>query len=173
MKGGCLMRKVLFLIVLFMMILPGTSSASNLGTLNHWYSYTSITSEHGSIARWNSTIYTKHYVDDGFTNSNFLSYVNSARTTWRNAGISISSTTNDSTANLKIYGGTRSELQDRYWLLGETELGITDFDDASYEGNWKYNNKDKYGLIQNSAEAYVVYEPGRTTAQFTNVTTHE
>lgn len=168
------MKKIIAMCVLFLTCFPVAISASDLGTLNYWHSHDQTTNmEYGAIARWKSTPNTKHYSVSGFSNSTFLTYVNAARNSWRNAGISINSTSSDQSATLKLYGGTLADLQLLEPSFASSFAGFCNYNDSTFEGTWNYNNKTKYGLTQNSAKVFVLYQGSGNSNYYTGVTIHE
>jgi len=177
-KLSCIM---LILVVLLSTYLSSPVHANtNLGTLSTWNAYNNTGSSqldqgYYEIARWQSAPNTMSIVLDGFTSTNFTSYVNHARNGWRNAGISINSTTSSSAANFKIYGGSYEELVEIDWRLQDGWKGITNYNDSTFEGTWTYSgdSNTRYGLKQNSAIVCVVWDTSYTANNYNSVTTHE
>ena len=99
---------------------------------------------------------------------NIVPYVNSAVNKWSNAGISSSVTTALSNANIRFYGGTRSELISIGFYYTVEDLGKASFDSYNYvtTANSYY---DIYELT--AASASVCSEAG--SKLYANVALHE
>ena len=99
---------------------------------------------------------------------NIVPYVNSAVNKWSNAGISSSVTTALSNANIRYYGGTRSELISIGLYYITDYLGLTYWDSYSYmtTANSYY---DIYRL--NAVSTSVCSEAG--SELYSNVALHE
>lgn len=99
---------------------------------------------------------------------NIVPYVNNAVNQWSNAGISSSVTTTLSNANIRFYGGTRSELISIGFYYMPQQLGLTYWDSRYYvtTANSYY---DIYALTAVSAS--VCSEAGPSL--YTNVALHE
>jgi len=138
---------------------------ASLGSITYWES------DSNTIGRWTSVPRTSHETINGFTNNNFLSYVNHARNQWRSAGISISSTSTN--ANLMFYGGNRTALVLREPALSPHYAAMTVWRSVSREGYWDQRGTRRTGNKISRADIYIVYESGRSTAQYRNLSTHE
>ncbi len=174
-RSFVLMKKKLLILIVCICLLPLTTvyAVSNLGTLSYWHAHHEG-SEYAEIARWSNTPNTKHYYLSGFSNeSAFLSHVNFARNAWRDAGISINSTSSDSNATFKIYGGTLADISNYQAGLSPTYDGYCDFSHSSLEGTWNYNGKQKYGLLQHSVKVYIIHKGNLGNQHYNNVTLHE
>ena len=66
------------------------------------------------------------------TSFNISTYVNNAVTTWNRAGISSAIT--PSNANIRLYGGTRTQLNAVGFWYADDNVGLTTFDDISNVG---------------------------------------
>lgn len=99
------------------------------------------------------TLYSRLY--DGFTSSEFSSYLSQARSQWSNAGISTYGVDAVDDSTIEVYGGTRVTLEDiEPELVNYTALAIPV--DYSYVGDHTYN-----GMTIENFELYksVVYSP--------------
>ncbi|MHA7964885.1 matrixin family metalloprotease [Paenibacillus sp. CAU 1782] len=169
------MKKKLYILILCTFLLPLTPvyAVPNLGTLSYWHAHQDG-SEYGAIARWLNAPNTKHYYLSGFSsNTAFLSHVNFARNAWRGAGISINSTSSDTTANFKIYGGNLADISNYQAGLTPSHHGYCNFNDSTLEGIWTYGTKQKYGLLQNSTNVYIIYKGNLGDQHYNNITLHE
>lgn len=146
-----------------------TVYATNLGTLSYWYS------DDTRIERWSSPPTTWSLVSDGFDSSDFLDYVNHARGEWRDAGISISSTTDYYESNFTIRGGSYDIMHNYEPSLTTTNTG-TSVLSATEEGTWTYSSKNKTGYTFNNVRCYIIHKPGGTSptvAKYEKTVTHE
>lgn len=162
------MKKILFILsfcILFLFSVKPVDASTRLGSLTYWESDSS------TIGRWANAPRTSHSTINEFTNSSFLSHVNHARNQWRNVGISISTTS--SNPNLMFYGGNRTALTLLEYSLPSWAAGWTVIRSPSREGYWEHRGSRKNGTRISKADIYIVYESGRTTSQYRNLTTHE
>lgn len=72
-----------------------------------------------------------------------------------------------------FYGGTYSVLYLREPSLSSWAAGMTVYRSHSREGYWENRGIRRNGNRISKADIYIVYESGRTTNQYRNVTTHE
>ena len=160
---------ILSLFLVISMAIGATVYAANLGTLSYWYS------DDSKIARWSSPPYTWSLVSDGFTSSDFLDYVNHARGQWRDAGISIASTTDYYSSDFTIRGGTYNIMHNYQPSITTTMTGFTGVGMVA-EGTWTYNSASKSGYTVVGVESYIIYKPNDsspTTANYKKTVTHE
>lgn len=119
------MKKIVFAILVFSVFFSNqyAVSASQLGSLGHWYSGTNHT------IRWRTAPLTGYRVlgiqdSQDFTTSALLSHVNYARNQWRRANITIGTTTNINNATLKIYGGSLQGLLSQFLGISSEHTGL-------------------------------------------------
>lgn len=163
--------KRMSIVLIFVIIISATSIvlANDLDYLSYWYSDAS------QISRWTSTPKTWTTVVDGFSSSDFQTYVNHAINEWKNANISTSTASSSSGANIIIRGGTYDALLDYIPTLTSSETGKTRIK-VNPEGTYRYNNTTKIGYIVTEAYVYIVYKPGGTspsTDAYKKTATHE
>lgn len=140
-----------------------------LGDVGYWHAQGS------EIGRWNTTPRTRHILrgQDGFSNSDFLSYVNHARSQWKNAGITINNASSESNANLRIYGGTWANLSFDAPGLKPEYYGLALRTKNSSEGYWYYIGNRYRSFSITEADIFIVYRSNGTSNQYKNTTTHE
>ncbi|QNU66538.1 matrixin family metalloprotease [Ruminiclostridium herbifermentans] len=167
MKGK---KSIIASLILAISIIIGTTAyAANLGTLSYWYSNGS------DIARWSSPPTTWSLDSNGFESSDFLHYVNHARGQWRDAGISINSTTDYNESNFTIRGGTY-DIMHNYEPSVTTTITGTSLLSLYEEGTWTYGSNSKRGLTVDNVRCYIIYQPGGTSpteAKYEKTVTHE
>lgn len=176
------MKKSIFIVISMLLCtsLVPAHAHQDLGTLTEWYSYDNTASSHDhlmphfhEIARWSSAPYQRTILVDGFNSTNFISHVNYARNAWRNAGISINSTTSSSLSNFEIYGGTFDELSPLEPMLKAHHDGYARYSNSTLQGWWTYNNQTKYQLRQISTKIFLVWKGTMTTNHYRFVALHE
>lgn len=124
MKG--LIKKLGFaslMLVCFLLSYKMVVNASNI-TISAWY--TDDTTEVGYWAQE-----PKVFFSNLNTSINISSYLDNAVKKWNAAGINSSITTTPSNANIKAYGGTRSQLISIGLYYGVDTLGLTSWDSSS------------------------------------------
>jgi hypothetical protein len=155
-------------LVMFSLV-PMSAFAAELGAISYWYSDKDI------ITRWTGsrTVYAT-LVDTSFTSTNYNSYVTHARTEWTYAGISSSTTTNESFGNIKIYGGNYTNLKSIEPALDTNNTGLTVYQNLTYEGDWHYAGTYlKQGSTTSCVKMYIVCIAGRTSNGYKKTATHE
>ena len=165
------MKRISFMLIFVMMISTASIAfATDLGYLPYWYS------NDGGIARWINTPKTWTSVSDGFSSSDFNTYVNHARNQWIDAGISISTTTSSSNANIIIRGGTYNTMRNYEPSITTSNAGISMIA-PNPEGTYRYNSSTKIGYtISNVVYLYIIYKPGGTSPSsdgYKKTVTHE
>jgi predicted Zn-dependent protease len=148
-------------------IITTTSYAATLGYLNYWDTDGSV------IGRWGSTtpsIY--NYPVDGSMQGTLPSYVTHARSEWNNAGIPNNSTSTESNAHIKVYGGTYTNLKAIEPSLSSSDTGLC-VSTRTNEGEWLALGTYKTGYKQTAAKVYIVYITGKTANGYKKTTTHE
>lgn len=166
------MKKAIFSIILCFMLVTTLSNtalaATNLGTLSCWYS------DSDYIARWDKssiTVYTNKLNSNGSFYFSMGTYFGCSK--WDDAlEIKISSSSSDTSAPIKFYGGTRDEVN----AFGDVTIsqlnnGVTQYT-SSVEGTWKYGNTSKTGRLMSSAVGYII-DNGRTTDEYEKTCAHE
>lgn len=143
-------------------------AATNLGTLSCWYS------DYDYIARWNKssiTVYTNKLNSNGSFYFSMGMYLGCGK--WEDAlGITISSSSYDTSAPIKYYGGTKNEVS-AYgdFTIDSSTNGVTQR--AQYvEGTWKYGNTSKTGYLVSSAVGCII-DKNHTTDEYEKTCTHE
>jgi predicted Zn-dependent protease len=161
-------KKISILISTFLLsfIVASTSYAATLGYLNFW------DSDSSEIGRWGVTPSIYNYAVDGSMQGTLSEYVTHARTEWNNAGIPSNSTSSDSNAQIKVYGGTYTNLKAIEPSIKTTNPGLCTWF-ANHEGEWIAFGIYKTGYKLTAAKVYIVYTTGQTTNTYKMVTTHE
>lgn len=154
-----------FLIFLMSFFVGSVAYAATLGVLSYW------DTDSSQIARWGSTPTVYNYAVDGSLQGTLPTYVSYAISQWSNAGISCSSTSNSS-ANIKIYGGTYDNLKSMAPDLTTNDTGLT-LSYSNYEGDWIALGIYRSGKKLTSASTYIVYESGKSGVGYKNTVTHE
>lgn len=166
-----LVLKLLLSLLLSAVLFSPTQNvnASRKGDIGYWDTNVNY------IGRWNSTPMTIQFNwgNNGFSDSEFLSYVNHARNQWRNAGITIGSTTTESNASLKIYGGTYDALWWEAPGLTTDHYGLAIILQQNYEGYWAYIGNRYNSNNITRADAFVVHRNNRSANQYRSTATHE
>ena len=166
------MKKALISIILCFMLVTNWSNtalaATNLGTLSCWYS------DSDSIARWDKssiTVYTNKLNSNGSFYFSMGMYFGCGK--WEDAlGITVSSSSYDTSAPIKFYGGTVEEIN-AYgdFSIDSSINGLTRYT-ISQEGNWKYCNASKTGYLISSAIGCIV-DNGRNSNEYEKTCAHE
>ena len=140
------------------------------GELSCWYD-----EETKWIGSWkySPTIHQEKLNDD--INFSFNEAMASARLQWNNAlNLSMSFTSQEDNADIKVYGGTPTEIWEETGRQMEiNELGKTRYQIAA-AGYYIYNNELKIAAKTTSHEVAIVsYSNERTGTQYIKTTTHE
>ncbi len=140
--------------------------STNKGLLDHWYDR-----ESHVIGRWNAapSIYTEKLNSvDGFK---FLEGATNARNAWGSVlGLNLT-LTSSSAADIRMYGGTATQLATVGGNLGPTDVGLTK-SDYTITGYYTHNNERKLHAKMLSARVYILSR-SVSADSITNVCTHE
>lgn len=169
------MKKAIFSIILCFMLITTWSNTSlaatsSLGTLSCWYS------DSDYIARWDKssiTVYSNKLNSNGSFYFSMGMYLACGK--WDDVlGITISSSSYDTSAPIKFYGGTQNEVSAYAdFTISSSINGITKLNYNPYiEGIWKYGNTSKTGLLISSAVGYII-DKDHTTDEYENTCIHE
>ncbi|MGF2617493.1 matrixin family metalloprotease [Rossellomorea vietnamensis] len=161
-------KKVLIPVIVFLLTftVSSTALAAILGYPMFWES------NKATIARWKSVPDVYYYAVDGSLQGTLPTYVSHARSQWNTAGVPNYSTTSSSGAEIKIYGGTYTNLKSIEPSLTTDNTGLMT-PTYSYEGEWIANGSTKTGYKFSSAKVYVVYKTGKSGSGYKKTTTHE
>ncbi len=166
------MKKAIISIILCFMLVTTLSdtalAATNLGTLSCWYS------DSDSIARWDKssiTVYTNKLNSNGSFYFSMGMFLGCGK--WEDAlGITISSSSYNTSAPIIFYGGTRDEVSAYAdFTISSSTNGVTQRI-QSVEGTWKYGNTSKTGMLISSAVGYII-DKNHTTDEYEKTCAHE
>lgn len=155
---------VIFLILLNLTVVYGTTYEQ----LDYWYS------DSNSIGKWYST----PSVGSNKLNSNssfYFSIGNShAKSQWNSAGISTSTTSNFSSADIQVYGGTYTELQNtgEFSSMSSTSTGICYYDSRSFKLFYEHESSVKSGYEMGACHIGIK-DRGATLNEYKKTCTHE
>ena len=164
-------KKTLIFVCCIILVLSSTISIFAM-TLNYWYSDTSI------IGKWTTSPTVWFSKLDSSGSFAFLSGLMNGRSIWNNAlGLSIvvTSAGNGSTAPIKYYGGTKSQIDtlNIFAPVPSTELGATTITSSSLGGVHYYNNNPKTWRIINNVIGYVVSRSDMNYNNYIKTASHE
>lgn len=168
------MKKIRNIIVVMMclfVVLGTTVYASNLGSLVYWKAThtddeTNVIGKHFDTPSVSSSYMTTDFMTLSTT------YVPHARGQWSSAGVDTTSVS--SGADIKIYGGTLSQLQSIYPSFPSTSAGRTVSTRSATGDYYLYQYLyTKYLYEYTSAKIYIKYLSLRTTSQNKMIVTHE
>ncbi|MGE5633425.1 MAG: hypothetical protein ACM3TR_20360 [Caulobacteraceae bacterium] len=122
------------------------------------------------------TLYSRLY--DGFTSSEFSTYLSQATTQWSNAGISAYGVDSVADSTIEVYGGTRATLEDiEPDLVNYTAL--TSLVDYSYVGDHTYSGRTiaNYEIMKSiiyspKHPSYYLFTSSKYKRQFTHELSH-
>lgn len=141
--------------------------SANKGRIDNWYDF-----ESHVVGRWESSpvVYTQKL--DSNTSFPFYNSVSTARNIWSTAlGVNMTSTGSSSNANIKIYGGSASDLAKYGGKLGSNDYGYTQrgFNCTGYYSSG--SDRKLYGKMT-SATVYILSRTASSNS-VTNVCLHE
>lgn len=122
-------------------------------SIPYWYSDENDFYRYGATPTiWHNTY------DNLFIPSAFLSNINHARSQWRGAGLSTSTTASQTDANVQIYGGSYEMMKLIDNEIRETEhLGKVSRPSTSWEVIYKVGSSSKQGYRTYSSKMVVVH----------------
>lgn len=162
------MKKRLMICLLVFTLLLSNSFTCFADTLNVFYSDEDVIA-YDPVR----TLYSRLY--DGFTSSDFSSYLSQGRNQWSNTGISTYGVDEVDDSTIEIYGGTRATLEDiEPDLVNYTALTV--MDDYSYVGDHTYSGRtiENYEILKS-----IIYSPKHpatylfTSSKYKRQFTHE
>lgn len=169
MKNSKIKRKVLTIFILtFLVSNLFVIKGSSYEQLDYWYSDSS------QIGEWFST----PSISDNKLNSNYSFYFNigydHARSQWNSAGISTSDTSNFSSADIQVYGGTYDELKQtgEFDDLSSSSTGICYYDIRYFYQYYEYNSSIKTGYEHVYCHIGIK-DRGATSSEYKKTCTHE
>lgn len=150
-------------------LLTGTLWAAVLGTIPYWESTSN------EIGRWKTErrAFNQILGMNGFSSSDFSSYVSHARTQWSNSSISVTQTSSSSNANIKIMGGNYMVLSLQNPNIQSWMAGYAEYVNRAYEGDWTYMGGPKTGYTLSNANCYIIFSAGKSADHYKSVATHE
>lgn len=155
----------MFAVLICMLIISSSVFAVEvIGTLLYWES------DGNDIRKFmNTTPYIYAETLGGYNQITLSSQVTNARNQWNGAGVPCNITSNSSSALVKVYGGTLSEIRTRVPSFLSNYAGLTLSSATKQTGVYVYNSSRKYLYKINSA---TIYARSDNTYQ-QNVVTHE
>jgi len=170
-------RKILIITIVVILLSSITVNASTyLGTISHWQSSSD------RVSRWDETVQTYDIPLNQSTASTWISYVMpNARSQWNNvSGLSTGTTTSVYNAEVYIYCGTLSEIQNIKPTFLSIYGGLTS--PASYvqQGyynyyiNGAYQTRYQYEYVSSdTASVYLKESAGYSTSEKKMIAAHE
>ncbi|MEQ6391252.1 hypothetical protein RZN22_18410 [Bacillaceae bacterium S4-13-58] len=144
------MKKIILSFLLFCLLFSVIAPIASAKTLSYWYS---DSNRIGNAP--NRYIWSVNY--DGFTASEFSTYLSHGRNQWSNAGISNWGADNKSSSGIWVFGGTRETLEVlEPGLVGFSALAVV-YHEAN--GTHTYQGVTKYNRKVTKAEIYVPKQP--------------
>ena len=163
-------RKKLSIIILVLAILTVLTGTAIAAPVSYWYS------DSDNIGKWETSPkiwYSKIDPSGSFPMAVALGH---AKLEWKDAlGTSIAVTTNDTSAPIKFYGGTKAQIDalNLFAPVSTTTLGMTAYTDIRRKGVYTYGSSVKTWYTHHEINGYLVSRTDLSYNNFIKTATHE